>query len=90
MIKGQMRKKYYWVGRKVYEVFLANLPKGAEEYTALPWKKEVTIFVFLSYDPKTKFCLKYLIFNNMLYLFGVWVCCLKILNILTPFEFGQC
>ena len=35
-------------------------------HTALPWEKEVmTIFVLLSYGPKTKFCIKYLIFNRM-------------------------
>ena len=51
----------------------------------LPWQKEVmTIFVILNYGPKTKFYLKYLIFNRMFYIvIDVQICCLKVFNIST-------
>ena len=40
----------------------ACLKRLTPHYTALPWQKEVmTIFVCLSYGPKTKFCIYVLV-----------------------------
>ena len=58
--------------------------------TALPRQKEVmTIFEFLRYGTKTKCCLIYPIFNKKFTLFDVWVCQLKVFNIITTFGLGQ-
>ena len=44
--------------------------KAASNYTALPQQKEVmTIFMFLRYEIKTKFCLIYPIFNKKFKIF---------------------
>ena len=45
-------------------------PKRAWNYAALPQQKEVmTIFMFLRYEIKTKFCLIYPIFNKKFKIF---------------------
>ena len=59
-------------------------------YTALPRQKEVmTIFMFLRYGTKTKFCLIYLISNKKFRFFDVKVCQFNVFYIMTTFRVWQ-